>query len=76
MIIEYSCLENPRDGGVRWATVYGVTQSRTGLKRLRSSSSMIMERFFLQSKYLIISGEDCSRLALVIQIDNSDILEA
>ena len=27
-----SCLENPRDGGARWADVYGVTQSRTRLK--------------------------------------------
>ena len=34
-----SCLENPRDGGAWWAAVYGVTQSRTRLKRLSSSSS-------------------------------------
>ena len=26
------CLENPRDGGVWWAAVYGVAQSRTRLK--------------------------------------------
>ena len=32
-------LENPRDGGAWWAAVYGVTQSRTQLKRLSSSSS-------------------------------------
>ena len=29
-----SCLENPRDGGAWWATIYGVTQSRTRLKQL------------------------------------------
>ena len=34
-----SCLENPRDGGAWWAAVYGVTQSRTRLKRFSSSSS-------------------------------------
>ena len=34
-----SCLENPRDGGAWWAANYGVTQSRTRLKRLSSSSS-------------------------------------
>ena len=34
-----SCLENPRDGGAWWAAVYGVTQSRTRLKWLSSSSS-------------------------------------
>ena len=33
-----SCLENPRDRGAWWAAVYGVTQSRTRLKRLSSSS--------------------------------------
>ena len=35
--LQYSCLENPRDGGAWWAAVYGVTQSRTRLKRLSSS---------------------------------------
>ena len=33
------CLENPRDKGAWWAAVYGVTQSRTRLKWLSSSSS-------------------------------------
>ena len=37
--LQCSCLENPRDGGASWAAVYGVTQSRTRLKRLSSSSS-------------------------------------
>ena len=37
--LQYSCLENPRDGGAWWAAVYGVTQSRTRLKRISSSSS-------------------------------------
>ena len=37
--LQCSCLENPRDGGTWWATVYGVTQSQTRLKRLSSSSS-------------------------------------
>ena len=34
-----SCLENPRDGGAWWAAVYWVTQSRTRLMWLSSSSS-------------------------------------
>ena len=29
--LQYSCLENPRDGGAWWATVHGVTKSRTRL---------------------------------------------
>ena len=33
------CLENPRDGGAWWAAVSGITQSRTRLKWLSSSSS-------------------------------------
>ena len=37
--LQCSCLENPRDCGAWWATVYGVAQSRTRLKRLSSSSS-------------------------------------
>ena len=37
--LQYSYLENPRDRGAWWAAVYGVAQSRTRLKRLRSNSS-------------------------------------
>ena len=40
--LQCSCLENPRDGGAWWAAVCGVTQSRTRLKRLSSSSSREM----------------------------------
>ena len=39
--LQCSCLENPRDRGAQWATVYGVAQSQTRLKRLSSSSSSI-----------------------------------
>ena len=38
--LQCSCLENPRDGVAWWATVYGVAQSWTRLKRLSSSSSI------------------------------------
>ena len=37
--LQCSCLENPRDWGVWWAAIYGVTQSQTRLQRLSSSSS-------------------------------------
>ena len=37
--LQCSCLENPRDGRAWWAAIYGVTQSRTRLKWLSSSSS-------------------------------------
>ena len=39
--LQYSCLENPRDGGAWWAAIYGVAQSWTRLKQLSSSSSSI-----------------------------------
>ena len=37
--LQYSCLENPTDGGTWWAAIYGVAQSQTWLKWLSSSSS-------------------------------------
>ena len=40
--LQYSCLENPMDGGAWWAAVFGVAQSRTRLKRLSSSSSKLI----------------------------------
>ena len=33
--LQFSCLENPRDGQAWWAAVYGVAQSQTQLKWLR-----------------------------------------
>ena len=30
--LQYSCMENPMDGGAWWAAVYGVAQSGTRLK--------------------------------------------
>ena len=36
--LQYSCLENPMDGGAWWAAIYGVAQSRTRLKRHSSSN--------------------------------------
>ena len=41
--LQCSCLENPRDGGTWWAAIYGVTQSRTRLKWLSSSSSNVFK---------------------------------
>ena len=32
--LQYSCLENPMDGGAWWATVYRVAKSRTRLSDL------------------------------------------
>ena len=40
--LQCSCLENPMDRGAWWAAVYGVAQSRTRLKWLSSSSSIVI----------------------------------
>ena len=32
-LLQYSCLENPMDRGVWWATVHSVTKSQTRLKQ-------------------------------------------
>ena len=41
--LQYSCLENPVDGGAWWAAVHGVTQSWTRLKRLSISITIDKE---------------------------------
>ena len=35
--LQYSCLENPKDGGAWWATIHGLAKSRTRLKQLTLS---------------------------------------
>ena len=49
--LQCSCLENPRDKGAWWAAVYGVAQSRTRLKRLSSSSSILLLRGLLRFQH-------------------------
>ena len=44
--LQCSCLENPRDGGAWWAATYGVARSRTRLKRLSSSSMVVLFLIF------------------------------
>ena len=63
--LQCSCLENPRDGGAWWAAFYGVTQSRTRLKRLSSSSSsmgIIRSRLVIISSFPSMSHKSVYRL--------------
>ena len=55
-LLQYSCLENPREGGAWWAAIYGVAQSWTRLKWLSSSSSRLVIAFLPRSKCLLIQG--------------------
>ena len=47
--LQCSCLENPRDGGAWWTTIYGVTQSQTRLKQLSSSSPLLFPSSILDT---------------------------
>ena len=52
--LQYSCPENPMDGGAWWATVYGVAKSR---KRLRdftfTSFTQLVKPFDIRSHALL-----------------------
>ena len=43
--LQFSCLENPRDGRAWWDAVYGVAQSRTQLKQLSSCRRSVQANF-------------------------------
>ena len=60
--LQCSCLENPRDGGAWWATVYGVAQSQTRLKRLSSSSKWHLTDINYNSVLLLTSVRDTCAL--------------
>ena len=70
------CLENPRDGGAWWAAVYGVAQSRTQLKRLSSSSSVLKiignfytyNEVFVEEHYLIWQSTQFYCMFIVISM--------
>ena len=73
--LQCSCLENPRDGGAWWAAVYGVSQSRTRLKWLSSSSSSdtcaVFFQVFTADKIALVNikGNAQQRLVLIVQIN-------
>ena len=51
--LQYSCLENPIDRGVWWATVHGATESWTQLKRLSMHTVREVYGIFLNVVKLI-----------------------
>ena len=66
--LQCSCLENPRDGGAWWAAVYGVTQSRTRLKRLSSSNIILHYHLtFVKTKRLTILYYSLTILQLLFE---------
>ena len=51
--LQYSCLENPVDGGAWWAAVHGVAQSWTRLKQLSMQTHTTVQRGWLQLKSIL-----------------------
>ena len=60
--LQYSCLENPRDGGTCWAAISGVSQGQTRLKRLSSSSSRVTYTVILTSCWTLTVNYQTSLL--------------
>ena len=59
--LQCSCLENLRDEGAWWAAVYGVAQSRTQLKRLSSSSSIVFVKLcYANIKFFTFNKTFCN----------------
>ena len=63
--LQCSCLENPRDGAAWWAAVYGVTQSRTRLRWLSSSSSYRMKMWMLSQ---VLRVKKCRNVSIQLQL--------
>ena len=55
--LQYSCLENPMDGGAWWATVHGVSKSRTRLSDLNLTMWISFSSF---TNYIFPHGESGS----------------
>ena len=55
--LQYSCLENPMDGGAWWATVHGVAKSQTRLSGFTFTFSFIAETQQAQTDKLIWSPD-------------------
>ena len=66
--LQCSCLENPRDRGAWWASIYGVAQSQTQLMRLSSSSSKqklltsVISRDIKHLRYVVVVAQSCPPL--------------
>ena len=51
--LQYSCLENPMDGGARWATVHGVAKSRTRLSDSTTNDYITKKLILLKGMFFL-----------------------
>ena len=63
--LQYSCLENPMDGGAWWAAVHGVTKSRTRLSDFTFTFPFMHWRRKWQPTPVFLPGESQGRGSLV-----------
>ena len=68
--LQCSCLENPRDGGVWWAAIFGVAQSRTQLKRLSQQQQQQQQHSYVRRRTwqptpVLLPGESQGQRSLV-----------
>ena len=53
--LQYSCLENPMDGGAWWAAFHGVARSRTGLRDVTFSCHFLAWENELAIHYIVLA---------------------
>ena len=63
--LQYSCLENPTDGGAWWAAVHGVSKSRTQLSNFTFTFHFMHWRRKWQPTPVCLPGESQGRESLV-----------
>ena len=61
--LQYSCLENPMDGGAWWATVHGVLKSRTRLSNFTFTFCITDQSLTLLSFAWFLLCHYCDRLS-------------
>ena len=64
--LQYSCLENPMEGGAWWATIPGVTKSRTRLNNFTSLHFIPITRGFPRSSVGKESACNAGDLGLIL----------
>ena len=52
--LQYSCLENPMDGGAWWATVHGVAKSQTRLSDRLNLICKILNHYAVHLKLITL----------------------
>ena len=60
--LQYSCLENPMDGGSWWATVHGVSKSQTRLSNITSLHLMYYRASMIVGKESACNAGDPSSI--------------